>query len=110
LPVGVFGLVFFVLSDLARAPFCEILRELLFVNLAGTYFSLKKGLGPSKRGQKTPFEKKRGSRQMYNTKMSRPSFPLVSVGKISGKYQPIPNQNTESGNNSTKNGYYYAFL
>jgi hypothetical protein len=57
LPVGIFGSVFL---DLAGAPFCEILRELLFVNLAGTYFSLKRGLGPSKRGQKLTFEGKKG--------------------------------------------------
>jgi hypothetical protein len=38
---------------LAGAPFCEI-WELLFVNLVGTYFSLKGGLGPSKRGQILP--------------------------------------------------------
>ncbi len=43
LPVGTFGSVFFVLYDLAGSPFCEILRELFFVNLAGTYFSLKRG-------------------------------------------------------------------
>jgi hypothetical protein len=85
---------------MAGAPFYEILRELLFVNLAGTYFSLKRGLGPSKRGQKPPFEGKRGSRQMYDTKTSRPSFPLVSVGKIPGKYRPIPNRNTQSRCNS----------
>jgi hypothetical protein len=50
LPIGIFGLVFFVLLDLGGAPFCEILRELLFVNLAGTYFSLKRGAGSIKKG------------------------------------------------------------
>jgi hypothetical protein len=42
---GIFDMVctvFFVLQDLAGAPFCEILREL----------TSKGGLGPSKRGQK----------------------------------------------------------
>jgi hypothetical protein len=37
---------------------------------------------------------------MLNIEMSRPSFPSVSDGKIPGKYQPIPNQNTELGYNS----------
>ncbi len=37
---------------------------------------------------------------MYNTKTPLLSFPLVSVRKIPGKYQPIPNRNTESGYNS----------
>jgi hypothetical protein len=46
----------FVMEDLAGASICEILQELLFVNSAGTFFSLKRGLGPSKRGQKPPFE------------------------------------------------------
>ncbi len=48
-------------------------------------------------------EGKRGSRQMYDTEMYQPSFPSVSVGKIPGKYRPIPNRNTESRCNSNKN-------
>jgi hypothetical protein len=52
---------------------------------------LKKGAGMhQKGGQCLPFEGKRGSRQIYNTKMYQPSFSLVSVGKIPRKYQPIP--------------------
>jgi hypothetical protein len=81
------------------------MRELLFVNLAGTYFPSKGGLDPSKRGQKPPFEGKKGSRQMYNTETSRPSFPSVLVGKILGKYQPIPNRNTKSGYNSSLDAF-----
>ncbi len=73
--------------------FLSIYQELIFPS--------KGGLSPSKRGQKPSFEGKKGvSRQMYNTKTSRPSFLLVSVGKIPGKYQPIPNRNTGSGYNS----------
>jgi hypothetical protein len=43
------------------APFCGIFWELLFLNLAGTYFFLNRGAGvsPSKRGQKPPFEGKK---------------------------------------------------
>jgi hypothetical protein len=37
---------------------------------------------------------------MYDTKRSRQSFSLVSVGKKLGKYQPIPNQNIDLGYNS----------
>jgi hypothetical protein len=47
---------------------------------------------------------------MYDTKTSRPSFPLVSVGKIPGKYQPIPNQNIKSRcNSSTIELEFYRF-
>ncbi len=56
-----------------------------------------------KGGRSLLFREKRGSRQMYNTEMSRPSFPLVLVGKIPGKYRPIPNRNTELGYNSRTN-------
>ncbi len=47
---------------------------------------------------------KRGSCQMYDTKRSRPSFPVVLVGKKPGKYQPIPNRNTTLGYNSSHKG------
>jgi hypothetical protein len=40
----------FVLQDLAGASFCEILREILFVNSAGTYFFLKRGAWSIKKG------------------------------------------------------------
>ncbi len=58
-------------------------------------------------GRSLPLREKRGSRQMYDTKTSRPSFPLVSVGKIPGKFGPIPNQNTESRCNSTSFRYFF---
>jgi hypothetical protein len=41
---------------------------------------------------------------MYDTKTYQPSFPPVSVRKIPRKYQPIPNQNTESGCYSSHKG------
>ncbi len=48
-------------------------------------------------------ERKRGSRQMYDTEGPYlPSFPSLSVRKIPRKYQLIPYQNTESGYNSIK--------
>ncbi len=51
----------FLLQDLAGAPFCEILRELLLINLAGTYFSLKRGAWSiKKRGRSLPLREKNG--------------------------------------------------
>jgi hypothetical protein len=65
---------------------------------------LKKGAGMHQEGgQCPPFERKRGSCQIYNTKMYQPSFSSVSAGKIPRKYQPIPTKNTESQNNSNGN-------
>jgi hypothetical protein len=37
----------------------------------------------------------------YNTEVYLPSFPPVSVNDIPKKYRLIPNQNTDSGCNST---------
>jgi hypothetical protein len=42
------------------------------------------------RGKAPLFRGKRGSRKICNTKIYQPSFPLVSVGMIPTKYQPIP--------------------
>jgi hypothetical protein len=45
---------------LAGAPFYEILPELLFVNLAGTCFSLKRGAWSIKKGAEASFLGKKG--------------------------------------------------
>ncbi len=66
-----------------------------------SYIPQKGGYDASKRGRCPSFEWKRGFRQIYNTKMYHPSFPLVTVGKVPRKYQPIPTKNTKSLNNST---------
>jgi hypothetical protein len=50
LPVGIFGMVctvFFILYDLAGAPFCEILREL---PSKGGAWSIKKGAEAREKG------------------------------------------------------------
>ncbi len=73
----------------------------LFCKFSGNlFFPQKGGLVHQKGGRSLPLREKRGSRQMYNTGTSQPSFPLVSVGKIPEKYRPIPNRNTESRCNS----------
>ena len=59
LSVGIFGMVLVLL-------YCKIRRELLNINLAGTYFFLNGGgLGPSKRGPKPHDEGEKDSRQIY---------------------------------------------
>ncbi len=85
-----------ILWNFAGTPFCKFSRNL--------FFPQKGGLVHQKGGRSLPLWEKRGSRQMYNTKTSRPSFPLVSVRKIPGKYQPIPNRITKLGYNSSKIG------
>ncbi len=92
LPVGIYS-VWYVRYFLC----CKIWRELNFVKFCGNS-PQKGGLVHQKGGRS---EGKRGSRQMYDTATYQPSFPLVSVGKIPGKYRPIPNRNTESRCNST---------
>ncbi len=76
-----------ILWNFAGTPFGKFGRNL--------FFPQKGGLIHQKGGRSLPLREKRGSHHMYNTKTSRPSFPLVSVGKIPGKYQPIPNRNTK---------------
>ncbi len=86
----------------------EIWRELrLWTIWRELQYSSKRGpaMMHQKGGRCPPFEWKRGSRQIYNTKMYQPSFYLVSVGKIPKKYQPIPTNNTKSVNNSIVLGY-----
>ena len=81
--------------NFAGTPFCKFGGNL--------FFPQKGGLVHQKMGRSLPLREKRGSRQMYDTKTSRPSFPSVSVGKIPGKYRPIPNRNTKSRCNSNIN-------
>ncbi len=94
-----------ILWNFAGTPFCKFCENV--------FFPQKGGLIYQKVGRSLPLREKRGSRQMYNTKTSRPSFPSVSVGKIPGKHQPTPNRNTELGYNSTlfnsisKNNYWF---
>ncbi len=82
-----------ILWNFAGTPFCKFGGNL--------FFPQKGGLIHQKWGRSLPLREKRGSCQMYNTQTSGPSFPLVLVGKIPGKFPPIPNQNTESGYNSS---------
>ncbi len=63
-----------------------------------------------KGGRSLPLREKRGSRQMYDTETYRPSFPSVLVGKVLGKYRPIPNRNTESRCNSISIALCYGEL
>ncbi len=75
--------------------------ETLFCKFAGNlFFPQKGGLVHQKGGRSLSLREKRGSCQMYDTKKSWPRFPLVSVGKIPGKYRPMPNRNTNSRCNS----------
>ncbi len=70
----------------------------LFCKFSGnSFFPQKGGLVHQKGGRSLPLREKRDSCQMYNTKMSRPSFPSVLVGKIPGKYQLILKWNTKWG-------------
>ena len=73
------------------AYFSKMART-FFKRFCGTLF-LKKSLGShSKRGPSLPFEEKWGSCQICNTKKYQPGFPLVLVGMIPTKYQPIPTE------------------
>ncbi len=97
IPFGIFCTVRFggssILWNFAGTPFFKFSGNL--------FFPQKGGLVHQKVSRSLPSREKRGSCQMYNTETSRPSFPLVLVGKIPGKYQPIPNWNTISGYNSS---------
>ena len=64
-----------------------------------SFFSSKGGRSVQKGGRGPPFFGKRGlppifwgSRQICNTEIYQPSFPLVLVGMIPTKYQPIPTE------------------
>jgi hypothetical protein len=74
---------------LAGALFCEILRELLFVNLAGTYFSLKRGAWFIKKGAEASLCGKKG----VPAKCTTPKRPdQVFLWYRLGKYQENTNQ------------------
>jgi hypothetical protein len=68
------------------------LWELLFVNLVGTYLSLKGELDPSKRGQKPLFEGKKGFPQnvQYQNVPAEFSFGIgwKNTGKIPTNTEP----------------------
>ncbi len=97
LPVGIFGRYYCI-------QFCEILRELHFVKLAGTYFSLG-GLDPSKRGQKPPFEGKKGFPP--NVKYRKPY--RVFLRYRYGKYRENTNRyRTEIPNRDTTLDFFYS--
>ncbi len=67
-------------------------RTLFFFKSAG---NPKRGLSAQK-GTKAPLlEGKRGSCQIFDTKIYQPSFPLVLVGTIPAKYWPIPTNNNK---------------
>ncbi len=97
---------------MAGAPFCEILRELFFVNLAGTYFSLKRGAWSIKKGAEASLWGKKG----VPTKCTIPKRPdrvflwywLVKYRENTNRYRTkIPNwdatlENTYKGKIPTK--------
>ncbi len=88
-PVGIFCTVGF--GGNAFLKFLGTLKK-----NCGKPFSLKRGAECSKRDMKSPFlERKKGSRQFFDTEMYQPIFLLVLVGKLPRKYQPIPTKNTK---------------
>jgi hypothetical protein len=84
---------------LAGAPFCEILWELLFVNLAGTYFSLKRRALSIKKGAEASLEGEKG----VPAKCTIPKHPdRVFLWYRFGKYRKNTNQyQTEIPNRGT---------
>lgn len=100
------------LVDISGWYFCSIsLAGTLFWNLVGLFLcknpwelfvSSKRGGLILKKGSKAPlFLKEKGALVKFLIPKCKQSFPLVSVGTIPRKYQPISNENTNSVCNST---------
>ena len=94
-------------------PFEDFAGTLFLKNSAGIPFFLKRGAKYKKRAKDPPFFWKKGPSQIIETEMyhiNRARLPSVSIGKIPGKYQPLPTENPELVNKSTKSVNIYKSL